>query len=182
MSVQTLNAVEFIGKLAQDRNLFIVDLRTHAEVEAECLGNCLHLPLQELSEEHLKARMQEKGIDVKTPVYLLCQSGKRAAMAVTKLEKSEGISLVVLEGGLNAIKQQGVTTIIGTRKVISLERQVRIAAGILILLGVTLGFTVHAGFFLLSGFVGAGLTFAGVTDTCGMAMGLAYMPWNNKTK
>mgnify|MGYP003572779105 FL=1 len=60
----------------------------------------------------------------------------------------------------------------------SLERQVRIAAGSLVVLGVALGFAVHPGFFGLAGFVGAGLVFAGLTDTCGMGMVLARMPWN----
>ena len=60
----------------------------------------------------------------------------------------------------------------------SLERQVRIAAGFLVLTGVILGFTVHPGFFGLSGFVGAGLMFAGITDTCAMGMLIAKMPWN----
>jgi hypothetical protein len=64
------------------------------------------------------------------------------------------------------------------KKVVSLERQVRIAAGSLVLLGVGLGWYVHPGFFGLAAFVGAGLVFAGVTDTCGMGMLLARMPWN----
>ena len=64
------------------------------------------------------------------------------------------------------------------KKAISLERQVRIAAGSLVLLGVLLGWLVHPAFIGLSAFVGAGLVFAGVTDTCGMGMMLARMPWN----
>ena len=64
------------------------------------------------------------------------------------------------------------------RKAISLERQVRIAAGSLVVLGTALGAFVHPGFLALSAFVGAGLVFAGVTDTCGMGMMLARMPWN----
>jgi hypothetical protein len=64
------------------------------------------------------------------------------------------------------------------KKAISLERQVRIAAGSLVLLGLVLGWLVHPYFLGLSAFVGAGLFFAGVTDTCGMGMLLARMPWN----
>ena len=64
------------------------------------------------------------------------------------------------------------------KKAISLERQVRIAAGLLVLLGAVLGWLVHPAFVGLSAFVGAGLVFAGVTDTCGMGMLLARMPWN----
>ena len=63
---------------------------------------------------------------------------------------------------------------------VSLERQVRIAAGSLVLAGVTLGLLVHPAIFGLAGFVGAGLVFSGVTDTCGMGLVLARMPWNNR--
>ncbi len=60
----------------------------------------------------------------------------------------------------------------------SLERQVRIAAGALTFTGVVLGWLVHPYFFGLSGFVGAGLMFAGITDSCAMGMLIAKMPWN----
>ncbi len=64
------------------------------------------------------------------------------------------------------------------KKTISLERQVRIAAGLLVLLGALLGWLVHPAFIGLSAFIGAGLLFSGITDTCGMGMILARMPWN----
>jgi hypothetical protein len=67
------------------------------------------------------------------------------------------------------------------KKVLSLERQVRVAAGLLVLTGVILGTWVHPGFHGLAGFVGAGLVFAGLTDWCGMAMLLAKMPWNQRS-
>jgi rhodanese-related sulfurtransferase len=68
----------------------------------------------------------------------------------------------------------------GAATVISLERQVRIAAGSLVLIGVLLAYFVHPGFIALSAFVGAGLVFAGVTDWCGMGLLLAKLPWNQK--
>jgi hypothetical protein len=61
---------------------------------------------------------------------------------------------------------------------ISLERQVRIAAGSLVLIGSALAWWVHPAFIGLAAFVGAGLVFAGATDTCGMGLLLARMPWN----
>ena len=63
---------------------------------------------------------------------------------------------------------------------IEIMRQVQIAAGSLVLLGVILGLTVAPGWFALSGFVGAGLVFAGTTGWCGMAYLLAIMPWNRQ--
>jgi hypothetical protein len=86
------------------------------------------------------------------------------------------------EGGLNALKAAGINTISGSRKTITLERQVRIAAGSLTIIGVILSATIHPAFYGVSAFVGSGLVFAGVTDTCGMAMILARMPWSNASK
>jgi hypothetical protein len=67
-------------------------------------------------------------------------------------------------------------------KTISIERQVRIVAGTLVATGTGLGWLVHPAFFLLAGFVGVGLVFAGVTDICGMASLLALAPWNRTAR
>ena len=85
--------------------------------------------------------------------------------------------VVNIEGGTSAWLASNLPTIIGN-KMISLERQVRIAAGLLVVIGVAVGQFAHPGGFGLSAFVGAGLVFAGVTDTCGMGMLIARMPWN----
>ncbi len=99
-------------------------------------------------------------------------------MALEKLKGQSKRNFVVIDGGLNALKANGAKIISGSKNIISLERQVRIAAGLLVLVGVLLGYIIHPGFFVISGFVGAGLMFSGITDTCGMAMVLAKMPWN----
>ena len=78
-------------------------------------------------------------------------------------------------------KQAGLITQEDTSQPLPLMRQVQIAAGLLTLCGVVLGFTLSSGFFLLSGFVGAGLLFAGLTGFCGMARLLKVMPWNRRT-
>ena len=85
--------------------------------------------------------------------------------------------MVCVDGGTEAWEQAGLPVVRG-RGVIALDRQVRIAAGLLVLLGVGLSLLVHPAFVAVSAFVGAGLVFAGITDTCGMAMLLAKMPWN----
>jgi rhodanese-related sulfurtransferase len=86
-------------------------------------------------------------------------------------------NLVNVEGGTLAWEQAGLPVVRG-KEAISLERQVRIAAGSLVLLGTALGAFVHPAFLGLAAFVGAGLVFAGVTDSCGLGMLLARMPWN----
>ncbi len=116
------------------------------------------------------------------PVYLLCAGGPRATRAGQQLQDHIESPLVIIEGGLNSLKQQGLTPEQGGGNVISLERQVRIAAGLLVLIGVVLGTWYNPWFYGLSGFVGAGLAFAGITDTCAMGMALARMPWNSRAQ
>jgi hypothetical protein len=79
-----------------------------------------------------------------------------------------------------AWERAGLPMVRGARGSISLERQVRIGAGTLVLAGVVMGWLIHPAFFGFSAFVGAGLVFAGVTDWCGMGMLLAKMPWNQR--
>jgi len=64
------------------------------------------------------------------------------------------------------------------KKFFSLERQIRIVAGTIVFVGAVLGWMIHPAFISLSAFVGAGLVFSGIIDTCAMGMMLAKMPWN----
>jgi rhodanese-related sulfurtransferase len=168
------------ANLFGDKNpeeLCILDVRTAAEVQSEALPGCIHIPLHELTPERLQAELEARGKTGDT-LYLMCQSGRRAESAAQQLRGRIEAPLCVVEGGMNAVKQCNLPLQQSGRKVMSLERQVRIAAGSLVMIGVALGFLVNPGFFWLSGFVGAGLTFAGITDTCAMGMLIARMPWN----
>jgi len=64
---------------------------------------------------------------------------------------------------------------------LSLERQVQIAIGSLLVLKVFLGFSVHELFFALTAMIGIGLIVAGTTRWCGMARLIAHLPWNRNT-
>lgn len=155
----------------------VLDVRTAAEVAGESVPGSIHIPLHELSADRLRQALAKRGDEVAN-LYLLCQSGKRAEAAARQLAGAVDCNLLVVEGGVNALRQTQVSLETGSCKVISLERQVRIAAGSLVVLGVLLGALVHQGFYALAGFVGAGLTFSGITDSCTMGLLLARMPWN----
>lgn len=157
--------------------LCILDVRTTAEINAENLPESLKIPLHELNPERLTAEIKKYGVDGSS-IYLFCQSGKRAEMAAEQIYGQINAKLYVIEGGVSSMKQAGFVLQSNGKTVMSLERQVRIAAGFLVLCGVLLGAFASNGFYLLSGFVGAGLMFAGITDTCMMGMLLARMPWN----
>jgi rhodanese-related sulfurtransferase len=85
-----------------------------------------------------------------------------------------------LDGGIDAGKKAGLPVTLDRTQPIEIMRQIQIAASSLVLIGVMLGFLVTPAFYALSGFVGAGLLFAGSTGFCGMARLLAVMPWNQR--
>lgn len=156
---------------ASNGQLPLIDVRTPAEFREVHVPFAKNCPLDRLSLEEVRAQCPK--VDT---VYVICRSGSRGKQACEKLEKA-GLHVVNVEGGTMAWEAAGLPVSRG-KKTISLERQVRIAAGSLVLVGATLGYFVHPAFIGLAAFVGAGLIFAGVTDTCGMAMCLARMPWN----
>jgi 3-mercaptopyruvate sulfurtransferase SseA len=129
------------------------------------------IPLDELKPSGLQIQKDQ-------PIYLLCRSGQRAAKAAEKFAKEGFSQATVVEGGTLAWIDVNLPVTRGATKVISLERQVRIVAGAIVFVGVLLAQFVDARFIWLSGFVGAGLMFAGVADFCGMGLLLAKMPWN----
>ncbi len=158
-------------------DICILDVRTAAEVKAAGLPDCLHIPLHELTPARLQEEITKHGKNGSC-VYLLCQGGKRAEMAADHLNGKINAELVVIEGGMNAVKQANIPLAANGKKVIPLERQVRIAAGLLVITGAVLGSWFNPAFYGLSAFVGAGLVFAGITDICPMGMLIAKAPWN----
>jgi rhodanese-related sulfurtransferase len=155
----------------------LVDVRTPVEFASTHVPGSLNIPLDRLSKELVESHPDLTG---KKPVLLLCQSGKRASDAADLLNSGHEMQSTVVEGGLN----QWITDELPVERdssVISLERQVRIVAGLFVLLGVVLGFFINHALFGVSAFVGAGLVFAGITDTCGMGLFLARMPWNRRS-
>ena len=170
--IRRCTAGEALQALAEGAGCQLVDVREFSEYEAERVDGAMLAPLSAL-DESLGA------VDPGRPVYLLCRSGQRASRAAERLTARGFKDVRVVDGGLQAWAAAGLPVERGAGRVWSLERQVRFAAGLLVLAGVLLSL-VSPWFVLISGFVGAGLTFSAVTDTCGMAMMLARMPWNRK--
>lgn len=155
----------------------LLDVRTPAEFEEIHVPGALNLPLDRLSADALRQALPAAA---EAPFYILCRSGARADIAAAKLTAAGVDHGVVVKGGTLAWKEAGFPVVKGERRVISLERQVRIGAGSLVLLGLALGWLVHPGFLGLAAFVGAGLVFAGLTDWCGLGLLLGKAPWNQR--
>ncbi len=153
--------------------LELIDVRTPAEFEQVHLEFARNVPLDQLDPKQIRASRA----GATEPLYLICQRGGRGRQACDKLAAAGLANVINVEGGTAACEAAGLPVVRG-QKAMSLERQVRIAAGALVFIGSMLGFFVHPYWIALSAFIGAGLVFAGVTDTCGMGMVLARMPWN----
>lgn len=151
----------------------LVDVRTPGEFGEAHIDGSLNVPLHEVADRIEEIRDAANG----RQVALVCRTGQRAEKAREALGGKLDCEMHILPGGVVAWEREGLPLNRG-EGVMSLERQVRIAAGSLVVVGVSLGVLLHPGFLGLAGFVGAGLVFAGVTDTCGMGMVLARMPWN----
>ncbi|MFW6058679.1 MAG: rhodanese-like domain-containing protein [Phycisphaeraceae bacterium] len=176
MNITKVSPREAMERIERDEHATLIDVRTPAEFEQEHAEGARLVSLDELDPERFA---QERGDRAGEAVYVLCRTGSRAATAAGKLRRAGLHQVHVVEGGTEAWVAAGLPVKRG-RRTMSLERQVRIAAGSLVLLSVVLGWLVHPLLYAIAAFVGGGLVFAGVTDTCGMGMLLARMPWNRR--
>ncbi|MEO2008239.1 MAG: rhodanese-like domain-containing protein [Pirellulaceae bacterium] len=172
-SLETVS-VNRLVELEGQRNVDVIDVRTPVEFREVHAVVARNVPLDSLDPD---AVMKERNGTAGEPLYVICGSGNRSTKACKQFVAAGHTNVINVDGGTQAWDEAGLPVVRG-KKSIPLERQVRIAAGFLVLLGAVLGFFVHPYFIGLSAFVGAGLMFAGITDTCGMALVLAKMPWN----
>lgn len=149
----------------------VVDVRTGVEYETEHVPGSRLIPLDQIEQRIDEIRATP------APRLILCRTGSRAFMAKKTLSELHVSGLTVVEGGIEGFRQAGGETEKGQARM-SIERQVRIGAGALSLVGIALGAFVHPAFLAIAAFIGAGQVFAGVTDWCGMGLLLAKMPWN----
>jgi rhodanese-related sulfurtransferase len=174
VTISTITPQELAARQSRGEVCELIDVRTPVEFREVHVSFARNEPLDRLDAQVLvKARSGTS----QQPLYVICRSGGRSQQACEKIMAAGFSNVVNVVGGTAAWEQAGLPVIRG-QKAISLERQVRIAAGSLVLTGTILGYFVNPYWLGLSAFVGAGLVFAGITDTCGMGMLLARMPWN----
>jgi rhodanese-related sulfurtransferase len=156
--------------------LVVVDVRSPGEFKAAHIRGSYNIPIDALP----AVASQLGGLRDET-VALVCRTGMRATQAETILQGAGVQSVRVLPGGIDGWEQAGLSLDRG-RGVWSIERQVRAIAGGLVLTGVLGSVAVNRKLLWLSGFVGGGLLFAGLTDFCGMARVLMLLPFNRANR
>ena len=159
-------------RLREDPAVRLLDVRTPAEYQTAHIPGAYNVPLDTLGEHAAEIRSVT---DV--PIVLICQSGQRARKADGELRALGMSNLHLLDGGVNGWTAAGLDVVRGAARM-SLERQVRVAAGALAAAGAVLALLVNPLFAVVPAFVGSGLVFAGLTDTCAMGMLLARLPYN----
>lgn len=165
---QRISAHDLADQLAEQR-VKVIDVREPMEYAGGHIAGSLNVPLARISQADLP----------RGPLVLVCHSGNRSAQALAQLlQQGHPQPLADLEGGVPAWQEAGLPLRKLRNAPLPLMRQVQIAAGSLVLLGLILSNVVAPAWILLSWFVGAGLVFAGISGFCGMARLLALMPWN----
>ncbi|MBE9605499.1 rhodanese family protein [Acetobacteraceae bacterium H6797] len=151
----------------------LLDIREPDEHARERIPGARNLPLSRLDQADVTASEGR-------PILFHCRSGARTQGNAARLAAKAGQGeAYILEGGLDAWKRAGLPVAQDRRPPLEMMRQVQITAGSLVLIGVLLGAMVSPWFYGISAFVGAGLVFAGVSGTCGLAKLLRLMPWNS---
>ncbi len=170
-AVETTTPGELMQRLTDD-NLTIIDVRTPAEFESLHIPGSYNVPLALLS-EHTRELADRLG----DGVVLVCQSGVRAGQAQHRLASVGLTGATVLAGGVSAFESAGGEVVRGAQRW-AMDRQVRMAAGSLVLASFLGSKLIHPRLGLLAGAIGAGLTYSALSDSCAMAAALSRMPWN----
>lgn len=174
MSTISTQSPSEVAEQLTKQGVQLIDVRTPVEFRELHAVGAKNVPLDTLNPKELLAT---RNGDSDEPLYFICKSGSRGEMACKKLHAAGFTNVINVAGGSEAWAQVGLPVNRG-KKAVSLERQVRITAGVIVLIGALLALFVNPYFAAIPAFVGAGLAFAGITDTCAMGMMIAKMPWN----
>jgi len=173
MSLKTVAAATLKAWLDKGEAV-LVDVREPSEHAAQSIKGAVLMPLAKVNLAALPDISGKK-------LVLHCQAGRRGGAACERLlAENPTLDVYNLEGGIAAWEQLGQEVNRSGSFCLPLDRQVQLTIGICLLMASMLGYFVSPLFLLLTGFFGAGLTFAGLTGFCGLALLMAKMPWNQK--
>lgn len=172
MTIASISPMELFEKIRNNASVNLIDVRTPGEYEHVHIACAKNIPLDRLQTDQFVTNR-----DSASPLYVICKSGGRAGQACSQLARAGLLNLFNVEGGTEAWDRAGLPVLRG-RQSISLDRQVRIISGGLIVIASLLAMVHDLRWGMLAGVVGAGLLHAGATNSCLMGMILSKMPWN----
>lgn len=173
MAIERVHADKLQSWISDEKlSCKLVDVRGKGEFERCHIPGSVNIEASDLSSRADELQGADK-------VVLYCQGGLRAAKACAKLKKAGTTDVLMLEGGVSAWEKAGLPVEKNLSAPIEIHRQVQIVAGSLVAIGTLLGVGLNPWFLAVPAFVGLGLVFAGVTNTCGMAVLLSKLPYNN---
>lgn len=171
MPLKTVNA-KTLKQWLDNNEAVLVDVREPAEHEAESIKGASLLPLSGINKAALPNCAEKK-------LVIHCKKGGRGGSACEKLlAEDPSLEIYNLEGGISAWTEAGYQINSSGKFFLPLDRQVQLTIGSCLLIASILGYLFSPIFFIVTGFFGAGLSFAGLTGFCGLAMVMAKMPWN----
>ena len=168
-----IQATQLNQDLQSGKRVALIDVRTPVEHDEQRISGSHLMPLDRLDANAVKSTAQSA-----EQCVIICRSGKRAEQAFQKLQAAGCENLSILDGGVTGWESAGLPLERSERKRLPLMRQVQLVIGVLALVGSILALTVHKNFAIIPAFLGAGLTMAGATGWCGLAILLSKMPWN----
>jgi rhodanese-related sulfurtransferase len=171
--MDTIQAAALNEALRSGRELLLLDVRTSIEHREKHIEGSQLMPLDALDAAAVKAALGQA-----RQCVIICHSGRRAAQAQQKLAAAGCERLAVLEGGVSAWEAAGLPLTHSAKKHLPLMRQVQLIIGLCVLAGSILAYAVNPNFIVIPVFFACGLTFAGATGWCGLAIFLSRMPWN----
>ena len=175
ISPQQLHEVKRRGQYAP-----VLDVRSVAEYRGGHIPGAQLIPIDSLSADAVERAFKRPSLGREETLYIACHAGPRALQAAERLHQAGFHNVSLIEGGTRHWEQLGLP-LKRCGAALSLERQVQIIIGSLLVLKVLLGFSVHELFFALTAMLGIGLIVAGTTRWCGMAKLIAQMPWNRNS-
>jgi rhodanese-related sulfurtransferase len=165
--------VDQLKQLIDRQAVELIDVREADEFASERIDGAILVPLSKFDSRQILNNPDKQ-------VVLYCRSGNRSHRAAEKLIDAGYAEVTHLKGGIMAWRSLGMPIKANKNAPISIMRQVQITAGSLVFFGTILSATVSPWFMLLTGFVGAGLMFAGISNTCAMANLLSMLPYNKQ--
>lgn len=168
-----IQASQLHQDLQSGKRVALIDVRTPVEHDEMHIAGSQLMPLDRLDPAAVRSATGSA-----EQCVIICHSGKRAEQAFQKLQAAGCDKLAILEGGVTAWEAAGLPLNRSEKQRLPLMRQVQLIIGVLALTGSILALTVNKNFALIPAFLGAGLTLAGSTGWCGLAILLSKMPWN----